>query len=100
MTQDHIERTVKGLMACASCPEWDGDCEAQDCPYIDSSLPGDVSCTNELARDALELVKQMARDVGINGGVFATRESRERMKMTQLIIRSVTARPAPEKGEN
>ena len=100
MTQDHIERTVRGLMACAACPEWYEDCEAQGCPYIDSSAPGDASCTNELARDALELVKQMAPDVGINGGVFATQESRERMKMTQLIIRSVTARPAPEKGEN
>ena len=100
MTQDHIERTVKGLMACASCPEWHEDCEAQGCPYIDSSEPGDASCTNDLARDALELVKQMARDVGINGGVFATRESRERMKATQMIIRSVTARPEPEKGEN
>ena len=99
MTREQIERTVRGLKACAACPEWYDDCAAQDCPYIDSSLPGDASCTNELARDALELVKQMARDVGINGGVFATRESRERMKMTQLIIRSVTARPAPEKGE-
>jgi len=100
VTQDHIERTVRGLKACASCPEWYEDCETQGCPYIDSSAAGDVSCTNELARDALELVKQMARDVGINGGVFATKESRERMKATQMIIRSVTARPAPEKGEN
>lgn len=99
MTREQIERTVRGLKACASCPEWYEDCVAYGCPYIDSSAPGDASCTNELARDALELMKQMARDVGINGGVFATRESRERMKMTQLIIRSVTARPAPEKGK-
>ncbi len=98
MTREKIEKTVSGLKACASCPEWYEDCQAQDCPYLEESPPGNINCTNVLARDALELVTQMARDIGINGGCFATQESRERMKMTRMVIQHVTGRSTPKTG--
>ena len=49
------EKVIKGLECCA-----DGDCKGQECPYH-HNLPEDwnkFDCNTELARDALELLKE------------------------------------------
>lgn len=64
MTREKIEKTLGGLKACATCPEWYEDCQAQKCPYLEDSPPGNVSCTSILAQDALALVNEL--DTTIN----------------------------------
>ncbi len=63
MTREKIEKTVRGLKACATCPEWYEDCQAQKCPYLEDSSPGDINCTSILAQDALELVKEITKSI-------------------------------------
>lgn len=55
------EKVIKGLECCA-----DGDCKGHECPYH-HNLPEDwnkFDCNTELARDALELLKEQEYKTG------------------------------------
>ena len=60
MTPERIDKTLRGLRACATGPQWYEDCQKAQCPYIDDSAPGNMDCTNMLAFDALGLLKSLA----------------------------------------
>jgi hypothetical protein len=70
VTREKIEKTVRGLKACATCPEWYEDCQAQKCPYLEDSPPGNINCTNILAQDALALVNELDTTINAMMGAY------------------------------
>lgn len=60
MTPERIDKTLRGLRACATNPQWYEDCLKAQCPYIDAGAPGDMDCASLLAFDALGLLNSLA----------------------------------------